>query len=894
MQAALYPEFFVCNNRKKFNFMLAHGVLAREIGVCRNSLAEENRLCKHPRRAAAAALSMAVAAAGHNAFGQLVAFPGAQGFGEFTTGGRTGSVYVVTNLNDSGPGSLRQGCSQANTIIVFAVSGYIDLQSAISAKSNITILGQTAPGEGIGVMGYETSFSDESNVIIQYMRFREGSTDPSEKASLNLGDLNGGIIDHVSAEFSQYDNIDAVGANSAADNITYQNDLIADPIKAQQLNLHEEGNQTTYLNNIFANNHGRNPLAKSNSQYVDNVSYDYGYAFTTGNSSGDFKYDIINNYFIAGPATTDAADAFYQLDQNQSAYASGNLVDGNKNGVLDGSPVVPESNGNTIVALNSEYSPETQFLPTLSATAAYTFDTAHAGDSLQYDQVDQQIISQVQSLGTQGTIYNEQSDDGLSNNGFGTIPAGSVTFVSSAGDDIPNTWATEHGLNPSSLAGATLKDALGYDMIEEYAQQLGDEYASQTWNNAGGEWSTGPWIGATPGIYDHALIRGGGSVTISAGDNASAFSVNIGGAGSESLNISGGSLTLQDTIYVGDLSNAAFNMSGGVVRTNNVQLGNTVWDANGNPTSYTGTFNLTGGTLQVGQIVLGAGLPSAWNGGANWLWNGGNVQAFPDLYINAPATIGSGGATVNTVGPDGVTYTGLISGQLSGSGSFTKIGSGSLVLSASNTYTGPTTVNGGQLDVTGSLADNGPASIFIAADPTGATRLSRFTGAGASYDGYGSSVTSGLLSTAELAAGKNSTNNSNGESVTMSWRLRLSAEMPPNLNGGGGLVSEVLTLTGMANTGTTGQGQTDPYALEMSFSGSLVPAGRQSIDRVVAEIERMGCQAHLSQGPLPDRHRRGRRRGRHRPESSRLPGWRGKSRPHHEAVQTRQPRVSGG
>ncbi len=247
------------------------------------------------------------------ALGQPLSFPGAVGFGDTTTGGRTGSVYVVTNLNDSGAGSFRDAVSQSNRIIVFAVGGYINLQSAVSGASNLTILGQTAPGQGIGFMGHEVSFSDESNDIIQYLRFREGSIDSSEKASLNLGDLNGGIVDHVSAEFSQYDNIDAVGANSAANNITFQNDLIADAIKAQQLGLHEEGNQTTYLNNIFANAHGRAPLAKSSDQYVNNVVYDYGYGYTTGDSSGTYKYDILNNYFIAGPSTTSPGDAFLSI-----------------------------------------------------------------------------------------------------------------------------------------------------------------------------------------------------------------------------------------------------------------------------------------------------------------------------------------------------------------------------------------------------------------------------------------------------------------------------------------------------------------------------------------------------------------------------------------------------
>src|SRR5580658_2795140 len=363
------------------------------------------------------------------ALGQTVSFPGAVGFGNAATGGRGGSIYVVTNLNSSGAGSFEDAVSQPNRIIVFAVSGYVDMSAAISCASNLTILGQTAPGQGIAFEGHEISFTDSTNCIIQYLRAREGSTDTSAKASINLGDSSNMILDHVDAEFSQYDNIDAVGSNSAADNITLQNSIVADGIKAQQFNMHTEGTNTTYLNNIFANSEGRSVLAKANSQFVNNVVYDYGYAYTTGNSAGVFSYDILNNYFIAGQSTNDTADAFYQLDANQSAYSSGNLLDGNKDGVLNGSPVAATTGDqDAMLTLTSEWSPTTQYLPTLSATAAYNFDVAHAGalypngdGTFSRDQVDAQIVSQVQSLGTSGTVMNEQDDDGLANDGFGTI-----------------------------------------------------------------------------------------------------------------------------------------------------------------------------------------------------------------------------------------------------------------------------------------------------------------------------------------------------------------------------------------------------------------------------------------------------------------------------------------
>src|SRR5690554_5252926 len=134
---------------------------------------------------------------------QQLAFPEAVGFGRFASRRKDGTVYKVTNLNDSGPGSLRDAVSSPNRIVVFEVAGVIQLQSRLVFSSNLTIAGQTAPGEGVVVYGNGVSFSGAHNVIVRHIAFRMGVGGDSGKDAVGIANGSNMIFDHVSASWGR-------------------------------------------------------------------------------------------------------------------------------------------------------------------------------------------------------------------------------------------------------------------------------------------------------------------------------------------------------------------------------------------------------------------------------------------------------------------------------------------------------------------------------------------------------------------------------------------------------------------------------------------------------------------------------------------------------------------
>ena len=162
---------------------------------------------------------------------ESLAFPGAEGFGATASGGRGGAVCHVTNLDDSGAGSLRDAVSQPHRIVVFDVGGIINLKLHLTFASHLTVAGQTASGDGITVSGQDISFSNQQNVIVRYLRFRSSHLTSNGTKTLNVTGGSNMIFDHCSISWGRWDN---VGFTSGAHDITLQNSIVSEAINPQR------------------------------------------------------------------------------------------------------------------------------------------------------------------------------------------------------------------------------------------------------------------------------------------------------------------------------------------------------------------------------------------------------------------------------------------------------------------------------------------------------------------------------------------------------------------------------------------------------------------------------------------------------------------------------------
>jgi hypothetical protein len=411
-----------------------------------------------------------------DASAQLKAFPTAEGFGALATGGRGGSVYHVTNLNDSGAGSFRDAISQSNRTIVFDVSGVINIASQLVFSNNITVAGQTAPN-GIAVYGDGVSLSGRSNVVVRNMTFRAGIGTASDMKTVNMTSSSNIILDHVSIGWSRYDNLGITkdSGKPESSNITIQNCLIEEAINNQRAGgIVDSSRNITFARNLWTNNDTRNPKGKGDLQYINNVVYNYGKGGYVGGHSGAIWYeDLINNYFIAGPSQS--GDYLTDFGSNDYVYHSGNKIDDDK--IDTGGDGLPEGRnidtnkfnniGATVQAAphNSPAVPVT----VMPVVDAFKWAIAKAGNALHRDSVDQRQINALNSLGSLG--YNPADETHVGGMPTWTGPAAPID---TDGDGMPDSWEQLQGLNVNNAADRNLTNLSsdGYTNLEVYLNSL--------------------------------------------------------------------------------------------------------------------------------------------------------------------------------------------------------------------------------------------------------------------------------------------------------------------------------------------------------------------------------------------------------------------------------------
>jgi hypothetical protein len=394
---------------------------------------------------------------------QQLAFPGAQGFGRFASGGRAGVTYHVTNLNDNGEGSFRDAVSESGRTVMFDVAGVIRIKNKIKAAPGITIAGQTAPGTGITVYGNGISFG--SNTIVRYIRFRGSIDMPKGACTVVADDLKDIIFDHVSIEWGRWDNLHIKNSS----NVTLQYCLIGEGIDPQRFGaLLENPVDVTVYHSLWTGNQSRNPKAKAKIEYINNVVYNWGKsAFVGGHSATDHYQDLVGNYFIAGPSSTEEFLSMFTATDH--VYHRNNFADLNKDGKLNGRTITDEDfikQSATLVKTPSSILQSNVKITTAEDAVKVVMD--EAGCSLKRDMVDQRIISYFKSLGTKGFIFKTESAAG----GQPEVRMEISKLKDNDKDGIPDRWERKSKLNPKDSSDGIAITVNGYSNLENYNNSL--------------------------------------------------------------------------------------------------------------------------------------------------------------------------------------------------------------------------------------------------------------------------------------------------------------------------------------------------------------------------------------------------------------------------------------
>ncbi len=403
---------------------------------------------------------------------QTLAFPSAEGFGQYATGGRGGVVYIVTNLNDSGEGSLRKGIvKHGPRTIVFAVSGTIFLESPLDInRGDLTIAGQTAPGDGITLAGYPVSIKAD-NVIIRYMRFRMGDINKQQADAIGGRDTKNVILDHCSMSWAT----DEVASFYRNHNFTMQWCIVSEALNRS---VHEKGDHgyggiwgganVSFHHNLIASNNSRNPRFSGSSttenlvdEFVDfrnNVIYNWKGNSIYGGEKG--TYNMVNNYFKSGPATPESRkDRIVNPSEPYGKF----YVDGNH---VEGFPNISKDNWNGGVQCDDPEStklekaiPITDNVRTESAQSAYLSVLKSAGASLHRDAVDKRILDNVRT-GT-AMVGNGIIDSQEQVGGWPELKSDEAPKDADR-DGMPDAWEKAKGLDVDE------DDSMHFTLDKEY------------------------------------------------------------------------------------------------------------------------------------------------------------------------------------------------------------------------------------------------------------------------------------------------------------------------------------------------------------------------------------------------------------------------------------------
>ncbi|WP_042122328.1 FIMAH domain-containing protein [Paenibacillus senegalensis] len=404
----------------------------------------------------------------------LPAFPGAEGFGYAATGGRGGEVYHVNSYELTGPGTFHDALTTTGDIprtIVFDISGEITIpQIVVRGKSNITIAGQTAPGDGVTIKGNNVRFIDCEDIIIRYLRFRMGDQSFNDD-SMYFEDSRNVIIDHSSFSWGTDEVLSILSKdynNPRSKNITVQWSIMSEGLLTHSMGGLIEMNTITMHHNLYAHNNDRNPKTKGQIDFVNNIIYNWGqYPYVAGGESGTKGYgNVVGNYFIAGQNSANPHYAVVRGNENYSLYLHNNRIDSNKNGILDGTDTGPgmmeQERPSVLVPERFNY----PLVHTQDPETAYEYVLDYSGASLVRDAVDKRIVSNVRNQ--TGAIIGHEDDVG----GFPELRRETAP-VDTDRDGMPDEWELVNGLDPNDPEDRNGDfNGDGYTNLEKYLNEL--------------------------------------------------------------------------------------------------------------------------------------------------------------------------------------------------------------------------------------------------------------------------------------------------------------------------------------------------------------------------------------------------------------------------------------